>query len=229
MGFSSNLRSSPQLNQPNPRAPSEPPRFLTISPLNLTLTSDPSPTAVSIPHPRALQSTKKTSPIHTIVITQTAWQHPPARASSSPPCGHRARPRPGAPTRFPRSSQATAKLHTLATMGFLKSLGVKRKDKSAAAAASAAAANAERYAPSPSNPRYTLSGYAGRQVDWTVKLPVPVLTRIFSFVCPHAQDMSYESCERSAEEDACMLCDLRDLSYCVRVCRRWRKTAVSVL
>ncbi|OBT52204.1 hypothetical protein VE04_07466, partial [Pseudogymnoascus sp. 24MN13] len=92
-------------------------------------------------------------------------------------------------------------------MGFLKSLGVKRKDKSAAAAASAAAANAERYAPSPSNPRYTLSG----------------------FVCPHAQDMSYESCERSAEEDACMLCDLRDLSYCVRVCRRWRKTAVPVL
>ncbi|KFY64230.1 hypothetical protein V496_03405 [Pseudogymnoascus sp. VKM F-4515 (FW-2607)] len=114
-------------------------------------------------------------------------------------------------------------------MGFLKSLGVKRKDKSAAAAASAAAANAERYAPSPSNPRYTLSGYAGRQVDWTVKLPVPVLTRIFSFVCPHAQDMSYESCELSAEEDACMLCDLRDLSYCVRVCRRWRKTAVPVL
>ncbi|OBT46296.1 hypothetical protein VE00_02707 [Pseudogymnoascus sp. WSF 3629] len=114
-------------------------------------------------------------------------------------------------------------------MGFLKSLGVKRKDKSAAAAASAAAANAERYAPSPSNPRYTQSGYAGRQVDWTVKLPVPVLTRIFSFVCPHAQDMSYESCERSAEEDACMLCDLRDLSYCVRVCRRWRKTAVPVL
>ncbi|KFZ05706.1 hypothetical protein V501_08103, partial [Pseudogymnoascus sp. VKM F-4519 (FW-2642)] len=92
-------------------------------------------------------------------------------------------------------------------MGFLKSLGVKRKDKSAAAAASAAAANAERYAPSPSNPRYTQSG----------------------FVCPHAQDMSYESCERSAEEDACMLCDLRDLSYCVRVCRRWRKTAVPVL
>ena len=114
-------------------------------------------------------------------------------------------------------------------MGFLKSLGVKRKDKSAAASAAAAEANAQRYAPSASNPRYTQSGYAGRQVDWTTKLPGPVLARIFSFVCPHAQDMSYESCELSAEEDACMLCDLRDLSYCVRVCRRWRKTAVPVL
>ncbi|KAG6355848.1 hypothetical protein INS49_015228 [Diaporthe citri] len=60
-------------------------------------------------------------------------------------------------------------------------------------------------------------------------LPAPVLERIFAFVCPHTQDCSYETQEQSSLEDACMLCDLRDLSHCVMVNRRWSKTAAKVL
>ncbi|KAJ5050947.1 uncharacterized protein L3040_002814 [Drepanopeziza brunnea f. sp. 'multigermtubi'] len=61
------------------------------------------------------------------------------------------------------------------------------------------------------------------------KLPIPLLERIFAFVCPHARDQTYESCEDSAVEDACMLCDLRDLSHCAQVSRKWREAAVRVL
>ncbi|TVY78547.1 hypothetical protein LSUE1_G005644 [Lachnellula suecica] len=61
------------------------------------------------------------------------------------------------------------------------------------------------------------------------KLPAPILERMFSFVCPHAQDDTYESCEQSGVEDTCMLCDLRDLSHCAQVSRRWRQAAVGVL
>lgn len=60
-------------------------------------------------------------------------------------------------------------------------------------------------------------------------LPAPVLERIFAFVCPHTQDCSYETQEQSSIEDACMLCDLRDLSHCIQVNRRWCKTAAKVL
>jgi hypothetical protein len=69
----------------------------------------------------------------------------------------------------------------------------------------------------------------GHGYDYTAALPDAVLRRIFALVCPHAEDESYESCELSAKEDACMLCDLRDLSCCVRVCRRWRRAGVPVL
>lgn len=61
------------------------------------------------------------------------------------------------------------------------------------------------------------------------KLPTDILERIFSFVCPHAKDETYESCEDSAVEDTCMLCDLRDLSHCAQVSRKWRAAAVNVL
>ncbi|KAL1866331.1 hypothetical protein Daus18300_006793 [Diaporthe australafricana] len=60
-------------------------------------------------------------------------------------------------------------------------------------------------------------------------LPAPVLERIFAFVCPHTQDCSYETQEQSSLEDACMLCDVRDLSHCIQVNRRWSKTAAKVL
>lgn len=60
-------------------------------------------------------------------------------------------------------------------------------------------------------------------------LPGPVLERIFAFVCPHTQDCSYETQEQSSLEDACMLCDTRDLSHCVLVNRKWSKTAPRVL
>ncbi|CAK7236295.1 hypothetical protein SBRCBS47491_009589 [Sporothrix bragantina] len=53
-------------------------------------------------------------------------------------------------------------------------------------------------------------------------LPETVLARIFSFVCPHSQDRTYEKCEDSSLGEGCMLCDMRDLAHCVQVCRRWR-------
>ena len=60
-------------------------------------------------------------------------------------------------------------------------------------------------------------------------LPAPVLGRIFAFVCPHSRDESYDTCEESAIEDTCMLCDLRDLAHCVAVCKRWRREAITQL
>jgi hypothetical protein len=62
------------------------------------------------------------------------------------------------------------------------------------------------------------------------KLPGPLLERIFSFVCPHTQDETYESCEQSAVDvgDTCMLCDLRDLAHCAQVSRKWRVHASNV-
>ncbi len=60
-------------------------------------------------------------------------------------------------------------------------------------------------------------------------LPAPILERIFGFVCPHTRDESYETCEQSSIEDACMLCDLRDLAHCVQVNRRWKREARKLL
>ncbi|KAI1452004.1 hypothetical protein F4805DRAFT_471201 [Annulohypoxylon moriforme] len=62
-----------------------------------------------------------------------------------------------------------------------------------------------------------------------LELPPPILERVFSFVCPHCCDESYETCEQSALENACMLCDLRDLSHAGQVCKRWRKAAVKLM
>lgn len=60
-------------------------------------------------------------------------------------------------------------------------------------------------------------------------LPKEILPRIFSFVCPHTQDETYETCETSAIFDACMLCDLRDLAHCARVCWKWNQVANALL
>ena len=57
--------------------------------------------------------------------------------------------------------------------------------------------------------------------DFTTRLPDKVLTRIFQFVCPHTTDFTYEPSEQSQIGDGCMLCDLRDLSNCACVCRKW--------
>ncbi|RDW71475.1 hypothetical protein BP6252_08038 [Coleophoma cylindrospora] len=81
-------------------------------------------------------------------------------------------------------------------------------------------------------PTRTLAPYQTPQrssASYWEKLPPKVVERIFSFVCPHTQDESYESCEQSALEDACMLCDLRDLSHCAQVSRKWRKLAANVM
>lgn len=61
------------------------------------------------------------------------------------------------------------------------------------------------------------------------RFPEAVFARIFTFVCPHSRDETYATCEQSAVEDGCMLCDLRDLARCVAVCRRWKTEAVKLL
>ncbi|KAK4137643.1 hypothetical protein BT67DRAFT_357897, partial [Trichocladium antarcticum] len=61
------------------------------------------------------------------------------------------------------------------------------------------------------------------------QLPGSILQRIFASVCPQSQDESYGTCEQSSVEDACMLCDLRDLAHCVAVCRKWKQEAVKLL
>ncbi|KAJ4145477.1 hypothetical protein LMH87_004326 [Akanthomyces muscarius] len=61
------------------------------------------------------------------------------------------------------------------------------------------------------------------------QLPQPVLQRIFAHVCPHARDESFDTCEESARDDNCVLCDLRDLSHCAQVSRVWRIAAIQVL
>ncbi|KAH8888878.1 hypothetical protein GQ53DRAFT_783549 [Thozetella sp. PMI_491] len=60
-------------------------------------------------------------------------------------------------------------------------------------------------------------------------LPAAILARIFAFVCPHTRDESYETCEQSSIEDACMLCDLRDLAHCVQVTKKWKIEARKLL
>lgn len=78
--------------------------------------------------------------------------------------------------------------------------------------------------PYQSQPRY---GRAGP--DYTQRLPDKVLANIFSYVCPHSQDTSYETCEDSQIGDGCMLCDLRDLAKSAQTCRKWYATAQSML
>ncbi|KAI1115785.1 hypothetical protein F5Y14DRAFT_409264 [Nemania sp. NC0429] len=62
-----------------------------------------------------------------------------------------------------------------------------------------------------------------------LELPPPILERVLAFVCPHSRDESYETCERSAVEDACMLCDLRDLAHAGQVCKLWRRAAIQLM
>ncbi|KAK8111891.1 F-box domain-containing protein [Apiospora kogelbergensis] len=70
--------------------------------------------------------------------------------------------------------------------------------------------------------------YPSTFAPW-LDLPIPVLQRIFTFVCPHTQDETYENCEQSALEDACMLCDQRDLAHAGMVCKQWRKASIPVM
>ncbi|KAK4622176.1 hypothetical protein CLAFUW4_06526 [Fulvia fulva] len=65
--------------------------------------------------------------------------------------------------------------------------------------------------------------------DYTKRLPDKVLANIFSYVCPHSLDYTYESCEASQLGDGCMLCDLRDISKCAQTCRKWYAVAQGLL
>lgn len=62
-----------------------------------------------------------------------------------------------------------------------------------------------------------------------LQLPDQILERIFTFICPHTSDESYETCEQSAIEDACMLCDVRDLAHAGQVCKKWSKAAIKLM
>lgn len=75
------------------------------------------------------------------------------------------------------------------------------------------------YEPPPTLRSARLLGYLGPDV----------LERIFAAVCPQSLDESYETCEQSFIEDACMLCDVRDLAHCAAVCKRWRDSARTLL
>ncbi|KAI0454526.1 hypothetical protein F5B21DRAFT_233667 [Xylaria acuta] len=83
------------------------------------------------------------------------------------------------------------------------------------------------------NPRpeqhYNFAAERGRIFAPWLELPAPILERVFAFVCPHSSDESYETCERSAVEDACMLCDLRDLAHASQVCKVWRRSAIRLM
>ncbi|KAI1102417.1 hypothetical protein F4804DRAFT_267050 [Jackrogersella minutella] len=79
------------------------------------------------------------------------------------------------------------------------------------------------------NNAYNYAPQTGNVFAPWLKLPPPILERVFSFVCPHCCDESYETCEQSALDDACMLCDVRDLSHAGQVCTRWRKSAVKLM
>lgn len=68
-----------------------------------------------------------------------------------------------------------------------------------------------------------------RSAALLARLPPSILQRIFGFVSPNSLDDSYETCERSSLDNGCMLCNLRDLSHCIAVCREWRRAALPVL
>lgn len=78
-------------------------------------------------------------------------------------------------------------------------------------------------------------GGAGRNAGGALRpglaarLPSRVLHHIFLYVCPHAEDGSYAAAEDSMTEDACMLCDMRDLAHCAIVSRRWNEVAQRLL
>ncbi|KAI9766276.1 MAG: hypothetical protein M1840_006690 [Geoglossum simile] len=61
------------------------------------------------------------------------------------------------------------------------------------------------------------------------KLPLPILDKIFSYVCPHTQDETYLPSEGSMAEYGCMPCDLRDLAQASLVCSRWNESAMKLL
>ncbi|KAI9712582.1 MAG: hypothetical protein M1828_001683 [Chrysothrix sp. TS-e1954] len=69
--------------------------------------------------------------------------------------------------------------------------------------------------------------YNGR--DHTSKLPLILLYRVFTFVCPHAEDDSYQSHEESLGRTSCPSCDLKNLVCCSLVNHTWKKATCELL
>ncbi|KAH8701997.1 F-box domain protein [Talaromyces proteolyticus] len=80
-----------------------------------------------------------------------------------------------------------------------------------------------------SNSSHSSPAHSDRSIDTTRQIPRHILSKIFSYICPHALDESYKSAEESMTEDGCMLCDMRDLAHCALVCKRWHSLAQTLL
>jgi hypothetical protein len=65
--------------------------------------------------------------------------------------------------------------------------------------------------------------------DYASRLDRKILSRIFEMVCPHTLDTSYQSLDDVDLGDTCMLCDMRDLAECSRVCKAWHEPAAKLL
>ncbi|KAL9614473.1 MAG: hypothetical protein Q9167_001076 [Letrouitia subvulpina] len=74
---------------------------------------------------------------------------------------------------------------------------------------------------------YSARSRTGR--DSTSVLPLKLLTKVLSCVCPHTKDDNYLSLEESMRDVGCMLCDLRDLAQCALVSRRFLVATQTVL
>ncbi|KAI9696150.1 MAG: hypothetical protein M1820_008291 [Bogoriella megaspora] len=101
-------------------------------------------------------------------------------------------------------------------MGFLKHFRSKSKLSQPPAPA---------YPPSPPHSAASISN-SGKPIP---ALPHKVLETLFSYICPHVDDQTYELSERSMIGDGCPLCDLRDISNCAQVCRDWANVAQRLL
>jgi len=57
-----------------------------------------------------------------------------------------------------------------------------------------------------------------------------ILQRVFSYVCPHSEDVSFASLEtiRGAIKE-CPLCGIKDLAACARVRQGWNQLATQQL
>lgn len=72
---------------------------------------------------------------------------------------------------------------------------------------------------------YYNRGGAMKQTSIAGRPPPEVLLAIFSYICPHALDYTYESAEDSVTETGCMLCNMRDLARVGLVCKEWHRAA----
>jgi F-box-like len=65
--------------------------------------------------------------------------------------------------------------------------------------------------------------------DASARLPPTLLQKIFIEVCPLTVDHTYDSSEESLVDYGCALCDVKDLSHCALVSRKWWNAAQDLL
>ena len=113
-------------------------------------------------------------------------------------------------------------------MGFLKN--IRSKSRLPATSHTDQHAHADTHAHAHPHPHHSgETKTSARTPNPTAKYPNALLEQIFTFVCAHAGDETYTSCEESMNDGGCMLCDMRDLSHCVLVNRQWSAASQNVL